>query len=137
MNTPTLTKEQQVLLDFYSRIPRAQRTIALRIVEEMAKQSGHTAPIETDDTATSNDGAIHLQGERAERFHSVLADVADAATSLRTAAKLFPNSVAIQEGQMHPTSTITAFSLALDDLVGELMAIACGDDLKRQEASHA
>lgn len=82
-----------------------------------------------------NQPVIHIEGERASKFHSLLADIADAATSLKTASKLFPNSATISEGQMHPATTIMAFASALNDLVGDAMSIACDDDLK--EVDHA
>lgn len=48
MNIPVLTKEQRTLLNFFSRMAKTQRTIALRIVEAMAKKSGHAAPVDSD-----------------------------------------------------------------------------------------
>lgn len=81
---------------------------------------------------------IRLEGERARKLHSKLADIADAATSLKTASKLFPNDAAITEGEMHPATTIMAFAIVLDNLIGDVMSLAQGDDLKHtaQEASH-
>lgn len=59
MSTPTLTKEQQALLGFFSSMPKTQRTIALRIVEEMAKKNGHAAPIHNGEESQSDDPANH------------------------------------------------------------------------------
>lgn len=80
---------------------------------------------------------IHIEGERAERFFSLLADLADATVSLYTASTLFPNVAAMKPGDMHPPTTVQAFAMAMGSLVGDMMTLANGDDIEQTGADHA
>lgn len=80
---------------------------------------------------------INIEGERAKRFFSLLADLADATVSLHTASTLFPNVAAMKPGDMHPPTTVQAFAMAMGAIVGDMMTLANGDDIKQREADHA
>lgn len=128
-----LTKEQQVLLDFYSRIPRGQRTIALRIIEEMAKASGHDP--KADNAEPPSEFTIYMEGERARKFNTLLADIYDCNIGLMSMASLFPN-VPTSYGEANAAFTVRAVCKDLEDRMSIAMSMVNGDDLKQQETSH-
>lgn len=85
-----------------------------------------------------NQVVIHIEGERAAQFHSLLADIYDTVISLAASTKSFPR-LTVSHGEMHPTFTVEGFAKALGDKIDKAMDMASGDDLRQvgKGADHA
>jgi len=90
-------------------------------------------------TGARDYNTIYIEGKRKEKFCSLLADIADTATSLKTAARLFPKDVSIAEGELSPLATTISYACVLGDMITAVMNIATDEDLKdaAREADHA
>lgn len=141
-----ITKEQDALLAVFKQMQKPDRIFLLKLARGLKDRHGAHDPVSSDSADTEadqddqpdNKGVIHLEGARAAKFQSLLADIFETVVSLKTATKSFP-AMTIEHGEMHPTFTVAGFAETLNDKIGNAMDIASGDDLKEaaREARHA
>ena len=67
-----------------------------------------------------------------ERMLSIIYDVFDVATSLKSAAPLFPKSTALESGEISASLTVKAFAAVLEKHIGTLLDIVNDEDASPQ-----